>query len=104
MSHARNIWLCGYEFKPGAFKFAHFYLHLNVREFTSDKDRATYQMQWKDGILWNKRIHEGDECTVLYDIPHGHHVVTISTSDGTGRNGNGEGKLHPSSITHLVTF
>ena len=107
--HGDQIFICGYKYKE-AYKYAHFYIEFNVPNTVTKENykvpTASSFMGSDPPILWTRRKHYGDdtECTILYNIPHGHHVVTISTSDGTGRNGNGEGKLHGSALTHLITF
>ena len=104
-----QIFVCGYKYKE-AYKYAQFYIEFNVPK-TVAKDSyvpstSTKYVGSDAPILWTRRKHYGDdtECTILYNIPHGHHILTINTGDTYGRNGNGEGKLHGSALTHLVTF
>lgn len=102
--------LCGYSSKE-SLKHAHFYLDPNInvssaREFTQKQCDAggvcksialgnVYKPTANRYQLTTRKF-VGDECTSVYDVPPGEHVLTISTDPNHPD--------HTSSFSHVVIF
>ena len=98
-----RIFVCGYKQKD-SLKHADIFIELDVPYFPTEADRKNYiSGSGSDNlpIKWVKRHHIGGdtECTKLYQVPHGHHILTIST---------GENKVdrqrYAAALTHVITF
>ena len=104
-----KIYVCGYKMKE-ALKYAPMWMEFDVPEMVTEEEKRNYVPgatgSTKSLIYWIKRRHIGydTECTEVFHVPPGQHVLTISTSDRSGRSGNGAGKSHNAALTHLITF
>lgn len=112
LNNGDTIYICGYKHKE-AFKFADFFVDLDVPYFPDERARKAYQrtvsLTHRPPVLWERRHHIGGdtECTRLYEMPTGHHVLTVKAK-APQKNPNsidsGSRERHHIAITHLITF
>lgn len=97
--------VCGYKHRESLLH-SHLYLEFDVAPFTTkeERDAYTFDPSGAKTHLWPKRSHIGGdtECTLLEQVPNGHHVLTISTGDEHGFHA--DGKVHGSAVTHIITY
>jgi len=104
LTNGDTIYVCGYK-QSKALDHALFYIEFDVPRFESEMTRKAFisgSSSDRQPILWPKREGIGDdtECVRLYQIPQGHHVLTVST----GVTPVGVRQLFTSAVTHLISF
>lgn len=105
LTHGDSIYVCGYK-RPKALTHALFFIEFDVPRFDSEESRKSFisgSSRDKPPILWPKREELGDdtECVRLYQIPQGHHVLTVSTGGKPAPNSR---EMFASAVTHLISF
>ena len=51
-----------------------------------------------NGTRWVYRRYYDYECTIIYNIPFGVHVLSVSTGDSHGNS------LYPAYLSHIVQY
>ena len=88
VNHINTVWICGTVGE--SLKHAIFFLDKNIDE------KALEGYERRRRVKWEHKKYMNGECTAIQELPHGNHVISVSTENAPNQ--------HVSGLSHVIMW